>query len=110
MVIEEVNTKFISTGTQTDESSFIYNCDVPIREYCSDNNSTTEDDFSHDNDFNYEENESETDEYGVESINHKYLLVEWDKLKLLMKHCLICGREAVISKLLLLVRDQLLFP
>ena len=93
----------VSVGTQTDESSFMN--DGSTNEYFFETHSSDgEGEKVDDYDYVCEEyenlNEKNEDEPEVGGIARKYLLVEWDHLKSLLNHCLICGREAVLTKIL----------
>ena len=71
------NTRYISMCTQTDDESM-------ANESGSDNE--------------YNSNESENEYHEVENINRKYILVDWENLKSLLKYCLICATDAVVKK------------
>ena len=88
----------VSTGTQTIESSF----HQPKSGYfihpdsCSEDESDDDDGSTYDE--IYEPCDSEiTDEEDETAIENKYVLVEWNQLKMLFTRCLSCGRKAVLK-------------
>ena len=74
---EIINSKFVSTGTQTDDES------------------TANESGS---DYEYTSNDSKNNYQEFDNTNRKYILVEWENLKSLFKYCFICGADDIVTK------------
>ena len=93
----DVSPMLVSTGTQTIESSF----HQPKSGYFIHPNSCSEDESDDDDertcDEIYEPCDSEITDEDETAIENKYVLVEWNQLKMLFIRCLSCGRKVVLK-------------
>ena len=93
--------RLVSRGTQTVETSF----QQPSLDYFIHPESSSEDESDDNADSDYDEiydicdpcDAEMEDEEDNTVIQHKYVFVEWSKLKSLFTHCLSCGQEAVVN-------------